>query len=132
MMNSVSRKAPRFVTAVLLLCACGFLDSAFAGSVNLKGTYSAGDIKASCAANGGQYLSGGGNFDYGCYGSAGVVTCTRGKCTGSCEKCGTRQSIGGRIGIVGVLKPPTASTQFYRAGTFRQPMATYQSFGRHK
>jgi hypothetical protein len=132
MMNSVSRKASRFVAAVLLLGALGFLDSAFAGRVTLKGTYSAGDIKASCDANGGQYLSGGGNFDYGCAGSGGYVTCTKGKCSGSCEKCGTRQSSGGRIGIIGVLKPPTTSTQFYRAGTFKQPMATYQSFGRHK
>ena len=132
MMNSVSRKASRFLTAAALLAVASvFSAGAEAKVISLTGTHSASQIKTACGANGGSYWSN--SQGYGCEGTGGNVNCTNGgRCQGYCEKCGTRQSSGGRIGIIGVLKPPTTSTHFYRAGTFKQPMATYQSFGRHK
>jgi hypothetical protein len=67
MTNSVSGRTFRVLGAVLLPGALMLVaDGALARTVNIQGTHSASEIKNACGASGGQYLSGGVNFAYGC------------------------------------------------------------------
>jgi hypothetical protein len=76
------------LAACLLLAASMFLPSpAQAGRVKLSGTHSASEIKSKCDASGGDYIQPDSNH-YSCVGPGGQVTCTSGKCNGTCPSCG--------------------------------------------
>lgn len=72
---------------ILALVALGlFSGVAVAGKISFNAT--ASQVSKSCKAAGGTSWTV--DNSYGCQGSGGHVECTKGKCTGWCEKCGAR------------------------------------------
>jgi len=78
------------LTFVLSLVAFVFVfQTAFAATHTLGGTHSKGDILTHCNDSNGQYFESA-KGSYGCATSAGTVQCSsKGKCTGTCQKCKT-------------------------------------------
>jgi hypothetical protein len=93
------------ILVILAVAALGVLaDAAWAGTIVLKGTHSPDQILKACDDAGGQFSKTvGGTGEYGCKTKKGEVNCgAEGKCAGSCDKCGTRETSGG---ITDVLQP---------------------------
>ena len=78
------------VFIVFLIISGFFASVASAGHVNIGGTHSESEIRATCKREGGTFESSGGQ--YGCSKGCGSdicrVSCIGGKCTGSCPNCG--------------------------------------------
>jgi hypothetical protein len=83
------RHCLNMVTAMLFIATL-FVGSAVAKdtpSHKLGGTHSVSNIQSHCIDSGGHYFEGP-NGSYGCAGTGGTVTCTKGgQCTGTCPKC---------------------------------------------
>jgi hypothetical protein len=79
----------RVLTVLLAVAAVGFFASATsAGTKQLTGTYSVGQVGADCINNNGESTAGTGAGGFGCKTSKGSVSCTKdGKCTGTCGNC---------------------------------------------
>jgi hypothetical protein len=88
----------KFLVMIAALATLSFLAGvASAGTIQVGGTHSPGEIKSTCDKTGGTYTTNG-NF-YSCLNvcksGQGTdfcsVTCTGGKCLGTCPKCGERR-----------------------------------------
>jgi hypothetical protein len=89
MLSLFSSKLGRLAVLAVLAVVGTMLvaDAGWAAIRHLSGTYTAGQIKASCDASpGGIYNNG--PYGASCISDKGSVTCDpKGKCTGSCAKC---------------------------------------------
>ena len=107
----LSRKLARFTLAATLAYAGVLLlaDASSAATRKLSGTHSEGDIQAACGAAGGSFYgtsTGGNGKYYGCVGSGGTVTCTKGgTCYGDCKNC--KSVVSGDVD--GILHPPPSA-----------------------
>jgi hypothetical protein len=105
-----------------------------ADTIKLGGTHSAGEIKATCAANGGIYTQS--STFYGCQGNAGIVGCSNdGQCRGACAKCKSVTGTGSNRGIVGgagTAGNPRGTVQALPAASKVKPVfAGAAALGRH-
>jgi hypothetical protein len=136
MLSQFSSRLGRLaVLAVLAVVGTMLLaDAGSAGIRHLSGTYTAGQIKASCDASGGLYNNG--PYGASCNSAKGDVTCdSKGKCTGSCAKCadarpmpsgampvGGAGTAGNQRGTVQALPPASRlKPVFAGALAFRRP-----------
>jgi hypothetical protein len=113
MINFASGKLARIVFIAALACTATLLlaDTGSAASRKLSGTYSSGQIKASCDANGGVFSSTG-SGGYNCTAGGGIVDCnSKGKCTGYCTKCASVAK-----GVGGILRPTGSAGTASAAG----------------
>ena len=92
----------KIVTIVLTAASFGLAaDAGSAGTIELRGVYSASVVGHDCAHEGGTRTPGLGPEGYGCKTEKGEVECTsKGRCTAICEACGPRHH---RTGLYGIL-----------------------------
>ncbi len=95
----------KFVVMIIALAALSSLAGvASAGTIQIGGTHSPEEIKATCDKAGGTYTSYG--TLYGCFTGCGggiadcQVSCIGGKCLGTCPSCGERRMSVNRSGLV--------------------------------
>ena len=96
----------KFVVMIIALATLSFLAGvASAGTVQIGGTHSVGEIKSTCEGAGGTFTQNG--TLYGCLNSCGndlcSVSCIGGKCLGTCPKCGEIRVLpvfNGRVGSI--------------------------------
>jgi hypothetical protein len=98
----------KFLVIIIALATLSFLAGvASAGTVQIGGTHSVGEIKSACAATGGSFTENG--TLYGCLNVCGndfcSVSCIGGKCLGTCPKCGdlVLPVFHGRGGVRGIM-----------------------------
>jgi hypothetical protein len=94
----------KFLVIIIGLATLSFLAGvASAGTVQISGTHSSGEIKSTCEATGGGYTEMGSL--YGCVKACGddfcSVSCIGGKCLGTCPNCGELRLpvFNGRAGV---------------------------------
>jgi hypothetical protein len=85
------RKCWFFIVALVALAFLAHVASA--GTVSIRGTHSANEIRGTCDRVGGVFVEGGGKYSCtnACGGEVCTVECKGGKCTGTCPKCGARE-----------------------------------------
>ena len=120
MLTLASRKTmSRATVIVLALAGLGFLNSAVSASPisPLGGTHSIGEIRSTCAANGGTFGSNSDTGGYGCYKEGGgTVACKKnGKCVGWTEIAGPGQGKNGALG--GGLRAPVGGVTLKPVGS---------------
>jgi hypothetical protein len=111
-MRAVRAKSRSVALAMIFaVTAAALTGAALAGTVQLSGTHSEGDIQSHCSAAGGVFFgSTSSDSGYGCTAAGGSISCNRaGECTGECATCGKSPTVahGGGKTIVGVLSGTT-------------------------
>jgi hypothetical protein len=108
--HTARKKSRRFALAIIIFAAttiAALTGRTLAGTVQVSGTHSAGDIKSHCDKAGGVFF-GGGEGGYGCTSAKGEINCTgTGSCTGSCATCGKAAIAHKGDPILGVLSGTT-------------------------
>jgi len=102
------------VSIVALVFVGVVVRGASAGTIDLKGTHSAEEVRKTCSDVGGEFNQG--SFGYMCTKGGNSVVCKTPAetCKGTCPKCGTRQSPTGMSGVLDVTpagsRAPTRSS----------------------